>query len=129
VKPNEPLIRVGYTNVSNPKLADWEIELKIPQKHYGQVLEALQDKGSGEEMAVDFMVSSLPTRTFKGILLKSKITNVRVNRDANNKGDLVVQAYVRISGSDIPEEYRLTIDLLLTGVEIQARIRSRSGQK
>ncbi|HWY85295.1 MAG TPA: sigma-70 family RNA polymerase sigma factor [Gemmataceae bacterium] len=127
VKPNEPLLRVGSTDVSNPKLSDWEIELKIPQKHIGEVLEAFRDKRHWEELDVEFTLSSAPTKSFRGKLHKSKIANVY--RDENNKADLGMLAWVRISGSDIPEEYRLTIDSLVIGAEVRAHIRSRSDSK
>ena len=127
VKPDEPLLRVGSTDMNNPKLADWEIELTIPQKHIGQILKAYQDKGPGAELDVDLLLASMPTKTFKGKLVKSKIATVA--RNANNEPEAVLKAWVRISGSDIPEEYRLTSELLLIGTEVRARIRLRSGEK
>jgi hypothetical protein len=121
VKPNEPLIRLGETNKKNPKVSDWEIELNIPQKHIGQVLKAFNDK---EELDVDILLSSMPTQTFKGKLRKSKVAlQANPKRDANNEPEPVVLAWVRISGSDIPTEYQMPTDKLLTGTEVHARIR------
>jgi hypothetical protein len=124
VKPNEPLLRIGYTDIKNPKVSDWEIELKIPQKHIGQVLQAFRDRGPKEELDVDILLVSYPTRTFKGKLLKSKVAlQANANRDANNEPEPVVLAWVRISGSDIPSEYQVTPEQLLTGSEVHARVR------
>jgi len=124
VKPNEPLIRIGDTNVKNPKTSDFEIELKIPQKHIGQVLKAYRDKPDKTELDVDLLPLSTPTRSYKGKLLESRISKqAEANRDANNEPEPVVKAWVRISGADIPANYVLPPDLLLTGTEVHARIR------
>ncbi|HWY86510.1 MAG TPA: hypothetical protein VNX28_07295, partial [Gemmataceae bacterium] len=140
VKPNEPLLRVGYTSAGIRKLSDWEVELKIPQKHIGQVLNSYRDKAPGAELDVDILLSSMPTKTFKGKLLKSKIASIaNANRDANNEPEPVVMAWVRLSPKDIPAgkdasgketfvpdipvAYQLTPDHLLTGIEVHARIR------
>jgi hypothetical protein len=122
VKPNEPLLRIGYTDVKNPKVSDWEVELKIPQKHIGKVLQAYRNK---EELDVDLLLTTMPTQTFRGKLLKSKIAlPANANRDANNKSEPVVSAWVRIAGSDIPEECQLSVELLLAGTEVHVLIRS-----
>ena len=42
VRPSEPLLRIGQVDPSNPKTSDWEAEVKIPQRHIGQVLKAFQ---------------------------------------------------------------------------------------
>ena len=103
VKPNEPLLRVGYTNVNNPKLSDWEAELKIPQKHIGQVLNAYRDKSPTTELDIDLLLSSMPTQTFKGKLLLSRIAkDANVDRNANNEPEPVVKAWVRLSPRNVP---------------------------
>src|SRR5206468_1647260 len=63
VKPNEPVLRVGE------KEGSWEIELKIPQKHIGQILRAF-DYNKTDVLDVDVILKSMPTRTYKGILLR-----------------------------------------------------------
>jgi hypothetical protein len=124
VKPNEPLLRVGRTDPKNPKVSDFEAELKIPQKHIGQVLVAFQNKGNNEELDVDLLLSTMPTRTFKGKLNVNKVAKqANVNRDANNEPEPVVLSWVRISGKDIPLEYQVPAEQLLTGAEVHARIR------
>jgi hypothetical protein len=140
VKPNEALLRVGYTDVKNPKVSDWEIELKIPQKHIGQVLEAYKIKEPGAELDVDILLTRNPTRIYKGKLLKSKIASeAKPQRDANNEPEPVVLAWVRISPKDIPagkdasgktkfvkdipDDSVIPPELLLTGVEVRSRIR------
>lgn len=125
VKPNEPLIRIGATDteVSRVKLADWEVELKIPQKHIGQVLEAYRDK-TDDELEVDLLALSKPTETYKARLKLSKIAKqANANPNQNNEPEPVVLAWVRIAGKDIPANARLPQDVLLTGTEVHARIR------
>lgn len=123
VKPNEPLLRIGFTDPKNPKVSDWEIELKIPQKHVGQVLEAFRDDPK-RELDVDLLLTSRSTQTFKGKLSRAKIASqANANRDNNNEPEAVVLAWVRISGKDIAAADRIPVDLLLTGIEVKARIR------
>ena len=124
VKPNEPLLRVGYNDERNPKLSDWEIELKIPQKHIGQVLEAFRNKEPNAELDVDLLLASYPTRSYRGKLSLAKIAKqANANRDANNEPEPVVIAWVRVHGDDIPPEVRLPQGQLLTGTEVRTRIR------
>lgn len=124
VKPNEPLLRVGYTDVKNPKLTDWEVELKIPQKHIGQVLQAFQrNKDLKKPLDVDFLLVSNPTRRYLGKLSWDRVSKqAQPNRDANNEPEPVVLAWVRLSGDDIPPNLRVTPELLLTGCEVHTRI-------
>jgi RNA polymerase sigma factor (sigma-70 family) len=128
VKPNEVLLRVGAADMKNPKVSEWEVELKIPQKHMVQMLRAFANKGPQEELDVDLLLTSYPTRTFKGKLLKSKIA-LQANADRGANNEPVVLAWVRISGRGIPAENQITVELLLAGTEVRARIRSRSGEK
>lgn len=124
VKPNEPLLRIGAVDLRNPKLTDWEIKLKIPQKHIGQVLRAFKTNDPAETLDVDLLVTSHPTRTFKGKLRRDKIALQAQNqRDANDEPEPVVMAWVRIHGEDIPEESRIPPPFLLSDVEIRSRIR------
>jgi hypothetical protein len=133
VKPNEPLLRLGFPGVPNEQgennLADWEIELKIPQKHIGQVLSAYQTNDPREELDVDLLVKSMPTQTFKGKLPRYKVAReAQPNRDDNNEAEPVVLAWVRIHpiNGDIPPEYQLPPKVLLTGAEVHAKVRCGS---
>jgi hypothetical protein len=120
VKPSDPLLRLG------DKLGNWEIELKIPQKHIGQVLWAFEHEGK-EELDVDLLVRSAPTRVFKGKLNHNRIAGEATpNKDDNNEAEPVVLAYVRIAGDGIADNDCLPIqahDLLVTGTEVHAKIR------
>lgn len=124
VKPNEPLLRIGTTDAKNPKRVDWEIELKIPQKHIGQVLTSFKNHPPGTELDVDLLLISAPTRTFKGKLKKERIASqAEVNKDNNNEPEPVVIAWIRIEGNDINPEDRVPLELLLSGTEVRANIR------
>jgi hypothetical protein len=120
VKPDTPLLRLGY------KEGPWEIELKIPQKHIGQVLWAFQ-KYPGQELDVDLLVRSDPTRIFKGKLKFLDVAgSADPHKDDNNEAEPIVLAYVRLSGDDIPEKYCLPKQapgLLVSGTEVHAKIR------
>jgi hypothetical protein len=121
VKPSDPILRLGA------KDGPWEIELKIPQKHIGQVLHAFElkkAKGEPDELDVDFLVRTDPTRKFKGKLSRDKIAGeASPNRDDNNESEPVVIAYVRIDGENIDPEYLLPPELLLSGTEVHAKVR------
>jgi hypothetical protein len=117
VKPSDPLLRVGR------KEGRWEIELKIPQKHIGQVLQAFV-REQKEELDVDILLRSEPTRAYKGKLARGKIAGeANPNKDDNNETEPVVLAWVRIDGDDIPEENRIPKDRRVTGTEVHAKIR------
>jgi hypothetical protein len=127
VKPNEPLLRIGVADLKNPKLSDWEAEVKIPQKHIGQVLRAFDYPDAAEkgELWVDLLLVSYPTRTFKGKLARDKISpEAKPHQDEHGESEPVVVAWVRVHGNDIPEEYRIPPELLRTaGTEVRARVR------
>jgi hypothetical protein len=126
VKPGDQLIRVGYTDVVNPKLSDWEIELKIPQKHYGQVLRAFEGKKANEEIDVDVLFTSEATQSYRAKLRKDKIASqANTQKDDNNETEPVVLAWARINpiNDDIPESERIPPRLLLAGGEVHTRIR------
>jgi hypothetical protein len=119
VKPNEPVLRVGNKDGS------WVIELKIPQKHIGQVLQAF-NADQTKDLDVDLVLRSMPTRTYKGKLSRKDIGGEATpNRDDNNEAEPVVMAFVRIEGEDIPEAYRLPHDdrYLVTGTEVLGKVR------
>jgi hypothetical protein len=119
VKPSDPLLRLGY------KEGPWEIELKIPQKHIGQVLQAFETEGK-EELDVDLLLRSQPTKVYKGKLARDKIAGeANPNKDDNNEAEPVVLAWVRIDGEDIAKEDQIPLDpkQRVTGTEVHAKIR------
>jgi hypothetical protein len=118
VKPSDPLLRIG------DKTQRWEIELKIPQKHIGQVLQGFRTNKPDEELDVDLLLASHPTEVYKGKLARRKIAGEATpNKDDPNEADPVVLASVRIDGPGIPAEKRLPKELLVTGTEVHSRIR------
>lgn len=117
VKPNEPILRVGN------KDGRWEIQLKIPQKHIGQVKYAFE-RAKTDELDVDILLLSQPTRTFKGKLARHDIAGEAApNRDENNEAEPIVLASVRIDGDGIDPDKLLPQEYLLTGTEVHAKIR------
>ena len=123
VRPNEQLLRIGTTDQMNPRLEEWEIELKIPQKHVGQVLEAF-NRLQVDELDVDLLLTTNPITSYRGKVHKNKVARqANPNRDDNNETDPVVMAWVRISGDDIPKGSQIPTSQLLTGTEVHARVR------
>ena len=117
VKPSEPLLRIGE------KTGRWEVELKIPQKHIGQVLKAYEKNG-GADLDVDVLVLAEPTRVFTGKLAHNKIGGEATpNQDEHNESEPVVIAYVRIDGTDIAEQERIPEVLLVPGTEVHTKVR------
>lgn len=117
VKPSDPILRLGDRN------GPWEIELKIPQKHIGQVLRAF-GPDPNSKLDVDLLLTSAPTRTFRGVLYRNKVAGEAVpNRDDHNESAPVVIAYVTLDDPSIPEDLRVPKDLLVTGVEVHSKIR------
>jgi hypothetical protein len=117
VKPSEPIMHLGANE------GPWEIELKIPQKHIGQVLYAFEHLQT-DVLDVDFLVRSDTTRTFKGKLSSDKVGRMaNPQRDDNNESEPVVFAYVRIDGDDIDPADRLPRELLRSGIEVHSKIR------
>jgi hypothetical protein len=118
VEPTKPLLRLGN------KQGRWEVEMKIPQKHIGQVLYAFEREKT-DKLVVDLIIKSEPTRTFQGILERSKIANeASPHRDDNDEPEPVVLAWVRIEGDDIPADKRVPRDLMqAAGIEVRAKVR------
>src|SRR5262249_31371773 len=101
VKPNEPIMRLGA--MDGPP----EIELKIPQKHIGQVRKAY-DRLKTDELEVDFLLLGETTVPYKGFLHRSRIAGEATpNREDQNDPEPFVLAYARIEGPDIPEGYQV----------------------
>jgi len=124
VRPNEPILKIGNANPQNPRLSDWEVELKIPQKHIGQILKAFKPKDNRDELDVDLLLISEQTAKYKGKLRRDRVGFQAVtDRDAHDEPEPIVRAWVRIDGKDIPEDFQLPARLLLSGTEVHARIR------
>jgi hypothetical protein len=124
VKETQPIMRLGAFDPKNNRLSDWEIELKIPQKHIGQVLSAFQRLKPGEELDVDIMLKSEMTRMWRGKLARNKIAaEATPNKDDNNESEPVIPAWVRISGSGIAEDYQLPPEKLIAGLDVRTKIR------
>ncbi len=126
VLPHEPLIRIGATSLK-PKLSEWEIEIKIPQKHVGQVLHAFSRQN---ELDVDILLMNEPTHVYTGKLRRDKLAwEAKPNKDAHDEPEPVLSGYVRISPikingvDDIPEASQVPPDLLVTGTEVHTKIR------
>lgn len=116
VKPSDQILRLGDVK------GEWEIEVKIPQKYAGHVLEAF-DKEKKKELDVSIVVLSSPTRTFKGKLSRDRIGGEAVpNLDDKNESEPVIKCWIRIDGKDIPESDRLPPDLLWADVEAEVKI-------
>ncbi len=118
VKPSDPLLKVGNT------AGAWQIELKIPQKHIGQILRAFKTDNPNEYLEVDVLVTSLPTETFKGRLYRRDVTaEAAQNKDDRDESERVVYSYVRVNDPDMPKEDHIPEELLVTGVEVHTKIR------
>lgn len=118
VKPTDPLLRVGNT------AGAWQIEMKIPQKHSGQLLRAYKTDNRNEYLEVDVLVTSAPTKTFKGRLYRRDVSAEAVpNKDDHNESEFVVYAYVRVNDPDMPKEDHIPSELLVSGVEVHTKIR------
>jgi hypothetical protein len=118
VRPSDPLLRVG--NQQGP----WEIELKVPQKHVGQILAAFSRPNAPKELDVDLLLLSDPTKIYRGKLAKHKIAGeAAVRREEGDETEPVVLALVRIEGDDIPADELLPRKQLLTGTEVHAKVR------
>jgi hypothetical protein len=116
VQPNEQILRLG--NVDD----EWQIEVKIPQKYAGHVLEAFELEHKNE-LDVWIVPFTSPTETFKGKLSRDDIAGEAVpNLDDKNESEPVVKCWIRIDGKDIPEDVRFRRDLLLADTEVEVKI-------
>ncbi len=116
-KPSDPILKLGA------KGGPWEIELRIPQKHISQILKAYERKGV-EELDVDFILRSDPTRTYRGILKRERISSEAIpNRDEKDESEPEVIAYVSIDDPNIDVNYRLSREALTSGTEVRAKVR------
>ena len=127
VTPRDPLLRVGYVG------GGWEVVLKVPQKHMGKLLRAFKESAEIDEKTgrsflwVDVLPISDPTPAFvgRGKLYRDRVMGMaEPNRDDQNESEPVVYAYVEINTPDIPKEDHISVNLLLTDLEVKARIRA-----
>ena len=115
VKPSDELLRVGV--VDGP----WEIELRIPQQHLGQVLQAFQDQGV-EELDVDFILRSNASRKWKGKLSRARIGGEALpSQEDKDNPEPVVTAFVRIDDPELVDRLRNFDER--SGTEVKAKIR------
>jgi hypothetical protein len=125
VQPRDPLLRVG--NVTG----GWQVILKVPQKHAGKMHQAFAETAEVDERGekflwVDVLITSAPTPGYqgRGKMYYRDVTGLaEPNRDDQNESEPVVIAYVRINTPDIEPEYWVDPNLLVTDVEVRARIR------
>ena len=118
VQNTDPILRVGNVD------GGWEVVLKIPQKHVGQLLRAYKDTGE-DFLWVDVLVTSAPTPGYKGKgkLYRRDVSAQAVpNQDDQNETEPVVYAYVRINTEDIPKEDHIDEGLLVTDVEVHTKV-------
>jgi hypothetical protein len=119
-QPSDPLLKIGA------KEGPWEIELKIPQKHIGQVLAAfdrLKKAGQPEVLDVSFLLRSDPTVKYLGKLYRDRIAGEATpNKDDNNEPEPYVLAYVKVNDLSIPEDERLPAGSLVSGTEVRAKV-------
>jgi hypothetical protein len=122
VRPSDPVLRLGAKN------GPWELEIKIPQKHLGQVLLAFEREKT-DVLDVDFLLLSDPTRVFCGKLHRGKIAGeARPSQDealasSTSEAEPVALAYVTIAGDGIDPDQQVPPELLLSGVEVHAKVR------
>lgn len=117
VRPNESIMRVGV------KKGPWELELKIPQKHIGQVLKAFDRFGRDKPLDVDFLLLTDTTTVYKGKLYYHRIAGeATASQDAASESEPVVIAYVDVEHPDIPEGYRISRTQLVSGTEIRGKV-------
>jgi hypothetical protein len=118
VKPTDPILRLG--DVAGPS----EVELKIPEKHIGQVRRAFDRTKPDPTLDVDLLLTSAPTKTFRGVLHLSRLAGEAIpNRDAHDESAPVVIGYVSLDDESIPEDMRVPHSEFVTGVEVHAKIR------
>ena len=103
VKQGDPLLMIGFVDPNEVKLSEWEVVLKIPQKHHGQVTEAFAGK-KNKELNVDIAFTSKMTRSFQARLAFDKVApQANAQKDDNNEAESVVLARARIEAN-----YRIT---------------------
>jgi hypothetical protein len=120
VKPSEPLLRLG------DKEKSWEVELKIPEKQVSHLVSAFALAGPGAELDVDILLTSAPTRTFKGKLTADKVAGEATPGREDTPGETAestVTASVRLDGPGIDPADQVPAELLVSGTEVHAKVR------
>jgi hypothetical protein len=117
VKPTQQIMQLGVKN------GPWEVELKIPQKHIGQVLRSF-DLLNTDTLDVDFVLMSDTTTKYRGRLERGKIAGeAKVSKDESNDAEPFVLAYARVEGDDIDPDYLIDRRHLVSGTEVKAKLR------
>jgi hypothetical protein len=98
VKPGDALLSIGSTDKNSPKRNEWEIKLKIPQKHVGQVRRAYEGLPAGAELDVDVLVMSQPDAgSFRAKLKKDNIAwQANPQKEDASDQEPMVLAWARI---------------------------------
>lgn len=108
IKPVDPLVRIGFISPDEPQLAEWELELKIPQKHFGQVTHGFERAAVKDELRVDVLFVAEPTRSFQARLRRDKVARqANIPKDEGADAEPVVLAWARVEAI-----YTLTDDVL-----------------
>jgi len=95
VKQGDPLLLIGFIDPHETKLSEWEVVLKIPQKHHGQIKHAYT-KGK-QELDVDIAFTSKMTRSFQARLHFDKIApQANAQKDDNNEAESIILARARV---------------------------------
>ena len=124
VKPSDKILWLGA------KDGPWELEIKIPQKNIGKVLEAFHGDHK-KELDVEFILRSDPARKFMGKLKLDKIGSEALsNKEDKDEAEPSVLAYVRIDNNGVDPRTANYIDkgsllpqeLMLPGVEVHSKI-------
>lgn len=116
-RPNEPIMNLGAIN------GPWEVELKIPQKHHGQVLKAFERLKPGQPLMVDFLMATDTTRLYKGALYRNRVAGeATASQDAASDSEPVVIAYVVLDDEAIPEDYRVPREMLTSDTDVKAKV-------
>src|SRR5690606_22196385 len=105
-----PIARGGLLLTVADEVGEWVLELKIPDRRYGDVRTAMND-APGHRPAVEFITSTRPELTFRGNLQRVSQAMV-VDRVAGSR----IDATVDFPRADLPDEVRRP------GAEVTARI-------
>jgi hypothetical protein len=125
VKPNEPLLRIGYVD------GRWRVEMKIPQRNIGHITHALEtpglhktDKDGKKYLDVDVLLTSKSDSSFPGRLYEEDMAREAIpNRDDHNESEPVMMAYVRVNTDDVSADRKIPKELFVAGQEVHTRIR------
>ena len=121
MKPSDPLLHLGA------KDGPWEIELRIPQKNMAQVRDAFE-RLKRNELDVDFLLRTDPTRMFRGKLSKDKIAGEATTnpQETGTDAEPYFLAFVRLDPNS--KDRRVPTQLLAGGAEARAKVRCGNHQ-